>query len=343
MHFIDETTLDVEAGAGGDGIVAFRREKFVPRGGPSGGNGGKGGDVIFVGDRGKNTLFELHIQKRMKAERGQHGGTNNKTGRSGKNMLLRVPVGTLIYDKESGELKGDIVSHGQQIIVAQGGSGGLGNSCFATPTRQAPDFALPGRPGEAASLRLTLKLLADVAIIGYPSVGKSTLISKISQARPKIAEYPFTTLIPNLGVVKWKNERSFIVADIPGLIEGAHEGHGLGDRFLRHIERTRMFIHIIEVDPYGHFDEREPIRDYQNIQKELEAFNPELLTRPQIVVLNKMDLPASQEAHEEIAEVFLNKGIPFMAISAATHKGLKELIDGTGKILFNLGLWKEII
>src|SRR6266568_3496392 len=271
--FVDEAKIRVAAGAGGNGITAFLRAKFVPRGGPSGGDGGHGGDVIMESSEKHNTLVHFRFNPEYKAERGRHGEGSNRTGRHGEGIVLKVPVGTLVYDEETGELVHDFAEANERIVIAKGGRGGRGNQNFATPTHQAPRESEPGRPGEERRLRLELKLLADAGLIGFPNVGKSTLISRISAAKPKIADYPFTTLEPNLGVVKLDDSRSFVVADIPGLIEGAHLGHGLGTQFLRHIERTKLLVHMVDVsDATG----RDPVEDFETVMRELASFNEDL-------------------------------------------------------------------
>src|SRR6184192_3701578 len=288
--FIDEAIIRIKAGDGGNGCLAFRREKFVPRGGPSGGDGGKGGDVIMESSERHNTLVHFRFNPEHKAQRGRHGEGSNKTGREGEDVVLKVPVGTILYDNETGERVHDFSTPDETIIIARGGRGGRGNAQFATSTHQAPRECEPGRPGEERAYRLELKLLADVALVGFPNVGKSTLISRISAARPKIADYPFTTLQPNLGVVavgQPPEERSFVVADIPGLIEGAHSGAGLGIQFLRHIKRTRLLVHLIDVsDSSGRPD---PVDDFEVIMRELESFGAGLEEKPMIVVASKID------------------------------------------------------
>src|SRR3989442_13598982 len=283
--FIDEARIRVKAGDGGNGCVAFRREKFVPRGGPSGGDGGKGGDVIMESRERHNTLVHFRFNPEYKAQRGRHGEGSNRTGREGEEVVLKVPVGTIVYDADTGEKVHDFSSPDERIMVARGGRGGRGNAQFATSTHQAPREAETGRPGEERSFRLELKLLADVGLVGYPNVGKSTLISRISAARPKIADYPFTTLTPYLGVVALEDFRTFVVADIPGLIEGAHEGHGLGDQFLKHIERTKVLVHLVDVSE----PERDPVADYKTILKEIMLYNSDLAQRKQEVVASKGD------------------------------------------------------
>lgn len=321
MQFIDQAEVGVEAGKGGDGIVAFRREKYVPAGGPSGGNGGRGGSVILVAVENLQTLLDFRYSRHFKAEDGKRGGPNNCTGANGSDRLIEVPCGTVIYDVDSDELLGDLVEQGQTVCVAQGGKGGLGNQHFLSNRNRAPEYALPGLAGEQRRLRLELKLLAEVGIIGLPNAGKSTLISSISSARPKIADYPFTTLIPNLGVVRKPTGDGTVFADIPGLIEGAHEGVGLGYDFLRHIERTRVLLHLVDLTV------SDPIKDYQTIQQELEAYGRGLPERPQIIALNKLDA-----ADEEIMKALISKltqltSDPIFTISAVTRIGLDPLLQ----------------
>ena len=322
MHFVDEAVIYVKAGDGGNGCVAFRREKFVPRGGPAGGNGGRGGHVILLADPSVKTLVDLQLQRTYKALNGQHGQGSNKSGADGEDLIIRVPVGTAIYDHETGELLADLIKPGQKVIVARGGRGGRGNAHFATPTRQTPVFAEMGEPGEERVLRLELKLLADVGIIGYPNVGKSTLISRISAARPKIADYPFTTLVPNLGTVRVDNF-SFVVADLPGLIEGAHKGVGLGHQFLRHAERTSLLVHMVDI---AAVEGRDPIRDFEVINEELRLYSPELAKKPQIVVANKIDLPTAHENLQRCLPYWQKLGYEVFPISALTGEGLQPLV-----------------
>ncbi|MER3500887.1 MAG: GTPase ObgE [Candidatus Fervidibacterota bacterium] len=322
MSFIDEAVIYVKAGDGGNGCVAFRREKFVPRGGPAGGDGGRGGHVILVADPSVRTLVDLHLQRTYKAPNGQHGQGSNKHGANGDDLLIPVPLGTVVYDAETGERLADLVKPGQRVIVARGGRGGRGNAAFATPTRQTPVFAELGEPGEERVLRLELKLLADVGIIGYPNVGKSTLISRISAARPKIADYPFTTLVPNLGTVRVGNF-SFVVADLPGLIEGAHRGVGLGHQFLRHAERTTLLVHMVDI---AAVEGRDPLRDFEVVNEELRLYNPTLAEKPQIVVANKMDLPNARENLQRCLPYWQRRGLEVFPISALTGEGLKPLV-----------------
>lgn len=335
MHLIDEVVIQVYAGSGGDGCAAFRREKYRPRGGPSGGDGGKGGDVVFVATSSLSTLLDLRYRRHYKAPRGEHGRGKDQHGRGGQNREIRVPVGTMVYNDETGELIADLVTDGEKLVVAKGGRGGLGNINFKTATRQAPDFALPGEAGEEFTLRLELKLLADVGIIGFPNVGKSTLISKISKAKPKIADYAFTTLSPNLGVAAPPRRDSFVVADVPGLVPDAHKGVGLGIRFLRHIERTRVFLHILEMSDEP---EREPIQDYEIIMNELalyeESSGSELLSKPVVVAINKAeDLELAEICEEEYGPYFEEKGIPFFVISAKSGHNLVPMLHQLGDIL----------
>jgi len=324
MQFIDECTIDVRAGKGGDGKAAFRREPNVPRGGPAGGDGGNGGSIILVADEQLGTLLDLRYQRTYKAKHGEPGFDRDKYGASAPDVLVRVPVGTVVYDIDSGEQLADLSAIGQRFVAAQGGKGGRGNIHFATSTNQAPTKAEPGEPGQERKLRLELKLLADAGLIGYPNVGKSTFISAVSRARPKIADYPFTTLVPNLGVVGLSGGRSFVLADIPGLIEGASEGHGLGHRFLRHVERTRVLLHLIEVSAEPG---RDPLPAYDVINRELERYSPELAKRPQIVALSKLDLTETRDAYDSWRQKFAARGITLHAVSAATGEGVKELLE----------------
>ncbi len=321
--FVDEALIRVKAGDGGNGCVAFRREKYVPRGGPSGGDGGRGGDVVLVASEHHNTLLHFRFNPEHRAERGRHGEGSNRTGRSGTAMEVPVPVGTEVYDADTGGLLCDFTEPGQRFTVARGGRGGRGNQHFATPTHQAPTRAEPGQPGEERRLRLVLKLLADVGLVGFPNAGKSTLISRISAARPKIADYPFTTLEPHLGVVQMPDLRTFVVADIPGLIEGAHEGHGLGIQFLRHIERTRLLLHLVDVSEASG---RDPNHDFEVILAELAGYSEELARKPMFVVATKLDVLGERRRLESLRRKAKRRGLPFFAISAVTGKGLKELL-----------------
>lgn len=323
--FIDEARIRVKAGDGGNGCMAFRREKYVPRGGPSGGDGGKGGDVIMESSERHNTLVHFRFNPEYKAQRGRHGEGSNKTGREGEDVTLKVPVGTILYDADTGERVHDFSRPDETLVVARGGRGGRGNARFATSTHQAPREHEEGRPGEERNFRLELKLLADVGLVGYPNVGKSTLISRISAARPKVADYPFTTLQPVLGVVavgEGRDEKSFVVADIPGLIEGAHSGAGLGTQFLRHIERTRLLVHMVDVsDGSGRTD---PAKDVEVINGELASFAEQLDKKPVILVASKIDV-ANQEKLEKLKRYAKKKKIDFYAVSAVTGRGVEEL------------------
>ncbi|MBW7956273.1 MAG: GTPase ObgE [Deltaproteobacteria bacterium] len=328
MKFIDEAKIYVKAGDGGRGCVSFRREKYVPKGGPDGGNGGRGGDVILIAEGRLASLLDFKYKREYKAERGQHGMGSMCSGRDGLDLRINVPVGTVVKDADTEEVLADLVEDGQEYLVSRGGRGGKGNAHFATSTHQTPRFAQPGEPGEERNLKLELKLLADVGIIGFPNAGKSTLISHISAAKPRIADYPFTTLVPNLGIVKFGDFGGFVVADIPGLIEGAHEGKGLGVRFLKHIERTSIFIHMLDLSPASG---RDPKDDFEIVNRELRAFKAELTERPQVVALNKTDMPEAEEKVPELLKFFNGLGIKVFSISAATGKGLKELVNFVGK------------
>lgn len=320
--FIDEVKIYVKAGDGGNGCLAFRREKFVAKGGPSGGDGGRGGDVVIVSSLHYNTLLHLRYNPEHKAERGGHGEGSNKTGHDGDDREVKVPVGTVVYDWDTAEPLFDFTGPEQRFVVARGGRGGKGNARFAKPWHQAPTEHEPGAPGKALTLRLELKLLADVGLVGFPNAGKSTLISRISAARPKIADYPFTTLEPNLGVVQLPEDRTFVVADIPGLIEGASEGHGLGTQFLRHIERTRLLVHLVDVsDITG----RDPERDFEIICNELGSYSEELGSKPMIVVASKIDAAQDPERIAAVERIAEENGLAFLRISSATGEGLEEL------------------
>ena len=333
--FVDVATIDVESGRGGDGMVHFRREKFVPRGGPSGGDGGKGGNVILRVDPHMRTLLDFTYTSRFKAEDGAPGGSFGKSGGDGSDLIVRVPPGTAVHDEETGELVADLVGPGYELVAAVGGKGGRGNERFATATRQAPHFAERGEPSQQHRLRLELKLLADVGIIGFPSVGKSTLISRLSAARPKIAAYPFTTLVPNLGVVSLDDDRQFVVADMPGLIENAHQGVGLGHQFLRHVERTRVLIHLLDA---AALEGRDPVQDFETINRELALYSAELAALPQLVALNKVDLTEGREYAGLYRQELLQRGArSVLAISAATGEGLRELLEATWALLEQAG------
>ncbi len=327
--FVDLVNIKITSGKGGDGIVAFRREKFVPMGGPAGGDGGKGGSVIFEGDEGLSTLIDLHYNKQLSAQPGENGRPKKMNGAGGEDLIVRVPIGTTIYDDESGLVIGDVTEHSQQVLVCKGGRGGRGNVKFTTSRNTAPEIAEKGEPGVVKHIRVELKVLADVGLVGLPSVGKSTIISMVSNSRPKIASYHFTTLVPNLGVVKADNERSFVMADLPGLIEGASLGQGLGLQFLRHIERTRVILHVIDMSGS---EGRDPFHDYEVINKELETYKYDLLKRPQIIIANKMDLPGADE-QLELFKQQLKEDYLIIPVSAATKENINELVYKTADLL----------
>jgi GTP-binding protein len=335
MRFVDEVKIHVRAGDGGSGCVSFRREKYVPKGGPDGGDGGKGGDVIIKATSVKQTLLDFHFQRHFKAARGGHGRGKQQTGRDGAPFILEVPVGTEVRDGDTGELLADLTQEDDSVVVARGGQGGKGNMHFASSTRRAPRIAQPGKVGEERNIKLELKLLADVGLIGLPNAGKSTLISCISSARPKIADYPFTTLTPKLGVVRLDLGESMVVADIPGLIKGAHRGVGLGIKFLRHIERTQILIHLVDVSTCEHGVER-ALDDYRKVNDELGHFSSELLGKPQIVALNKIDLLVERGPLEELRAAFQRLAVPVHAISALTGEGTQGLIWAAAKQLQRL-------
>jgi GTP-binding protein len=320
--FIDEARILVKAGDGGNGCLAFRREKYVPRGGPSGGDGGRGGDVFLVSTEHQNTLIQFRFNPEHKAQRGRHGEGSDCTGAEGYSIDLQVPVGTVVYDESTGDRLHDFTASGERFLVARGGRGGKGNARFATSTHQAPTEHEPGKPGQERRLRLELKLLADVGLVGFPNAGKSTLISRISAARPKIAAYPFTTLEPQLGVVSLDDYRSFVVADIPGLIEGAHLGHGLGTQFLRHIERTRLLAHLVDVSEASG---RDPAHDFETVMAELASFSEDLAAKPMIVVATKMDAAQDPARVESLRQIAAQRGLAFFEISSVTGQGLDEL------------------
>jgi GTP-binding protein len=321
--FIDEIDVFVKGGAGGAGCVSFRREKFVPRGGPDGGDGGDGGSVVLAADPSITTLVDFHYQRHYTAERGRHGEGSNRHGKSGDDTVLRVPLGTMVTDRDTAASLGDLTAAGQRLLVARGARGGRGNARFASATNRAPRRADLGREGESRWIHMELKLLADVGVIGLPNAGKSTLVSRLSAARPKIADYPFTTLTPTLGIVRVDDHRSFVIADVPGLIEGAAEGKGLGHRFLRHVERTRLLIHLVDLDP---MNGRDPVDDYRLIMGELNAYSPELAARPQIVAANKAELPETEARRRELEAFCAKGGLPFHAISAVSGLGLSALV-----------------
>ena len=320
--FVDIAKINLKAGKGGDGAVAFRREKYEPAGGPYGGDGGTGGNIILKSDEGIRTLMDFRYNRYYKAENGENGKTKKQFGKNGKDLVLRLPVGTLVKDANTDKVIVDIKEQNQEFIIAKGGKGGRGNAKFATATRQAPRFAEPGGLGEELEIILELKLLADVGLVGFPNVGKSTILSIVSEARPKIANYHFTTLKPNLGVVKIENEKSFVIADIPGLIEGAHEGVGLGHDFLRHVERTKVLVHVLDTSG---MEGRNPIEDFYKINEELLKYNPKLAEKPQIIAANKMDILGANEWLEKIRKEFENKVYEIYPISAATGEGINQL------------------
>ncbi len=328
MQFIDQVKAYVRAGDGGRGCVSFLREKYVPKGGPNGGDGGRGGHIIFRATRDINTLLDIKYQQQYRAERGQHGMGKDMHGKNGKTLVIPVPLGTIIKDAESGEILCDLTIEGQEFIAVKAGRGGLGNARFKTATRQAPKFAQPGEPGEEKNLILELKLLADAGLIGLPNAGKSTLISALSSARPKIADYPFTTLMPILGVVKYAEFKSFVIADIPGLIEGAHKGTGLGFQFLRHVERTSILLHLIDISEMA---EGNPIDNLEKINKELELYSPELIRKPQAVAGTKLDIKGDGRRLDRLALYCKDKSYDFFPICAVTGKGIKELITYLAK------------
>ncbi|MFH1288649.1 MAG: GTPase ObgE [bacterium] len=324
MMFIDQIEIHVKAGDGGSGCVSFRREKYIPRGGPDGGEGARGGSIIIKADKNIKTLVDFYYRPHCKAGRGGHGQGSDRSGKSGKDIVLLAPLGTMIYNVETGDLLSDLVEKGQEFLLAKGGRGGKGNAHFATATHQAPRFAQKGEPGEEYHIRLELKFIADIGIIGLPNAGKSTLLSRISRAHPKIANYPFTTLYPNLGVVDLGDGFSFVAADLPGLIDGAASGEGLGDRFLRHIQRTKILVHLIDLS--NEEEERDFQSDYETIIHELELYDPLLMEKKHIVVGNKLDMPKAKEILPKVEKYFKRKKMPFLAISGTSGEGLKRLI-----------------
>jgi GTP-binding protein len=327
--FVDQVKIYVKGGDGGDGMVAFRREKYVPKGGPAGGDGGNGANVVFQVEEGLRTLMDFRYQRHFKAPRGEHGMSKNQHGKNAKDMIVKVPPGTIVTDANTGAVIADLVEHGQQAVIARGGRGGRGNSRFATPANPAPELSEKGEPGQEKDIVMELKLLADVGLVGFPSVGKSTLLSVVSAARPKIAEYHFTTIAPNLGMVETEDGRSFVLADLPGLIEGAHSGVGLGHQFLRHIERTRVIIHVIDM---AATEGRDPYEDYLTINNELKEYNLRLTERPQVIVANKMDMPDAEENLKVFKEK-LGDDHPIFPISAFTRVGLRELLFAVADLL----------
>lgn len=329
--FVDRAKIYVKAGDGGNGVVAFRREKFVPRGGPSGGDGGRGADIILMVDSDLSTLMDFKYRVHYKAKRGEHGQGSNKFGRGAENLVINVPPGTVVKDADTGDILADLVENGHSFVVAKGGRGGRGNARFTSSVHRAPDFAEKGEPGEERWIVLELKLLADVGLIGFPNAGKSTLLSRMTAARPKIADYPFTTLSPNLGVVDtgFGKGGSFVLADIPGLIEGAHEGQGLGHEFLRHVERTRLLVHVLDMSGM----ERDPLEGFHAINKELVKYSEKLLEKPQVIVANKMDLPKARENYDKIKPSLEKAGYDIIPVSGATGQGVKQLLQHIGEML----------
>lgn len=328
--FVDKAKIFIKAGDGGDGKVSFRREKYVPNGGPDGGDGGAGGDIIFEVDDNMRTLMDFRYKRKHVAESGEHGMAGNSFGKSGQHLVIKVPSGTIVRSVESGKAIADLKNPGDRFVAARGGRGGQGNQHFATPTRQAPRFAQPGEKGEEREVELELKLLADVGLLGFPNVGKSTFLSIVTSAKPKIANYHFTTLVPNLGVVDLGEGRSFVIADIPGLIEGAHTGVGLGHDFLRHVERTKVLIHIIDISGV---EGREPLEDFRKINEELALYNTKLSGKPQLVACNKMDIPGAEENFQRIKEALEAEGYEVFKLSAATRQGIEPLLNRTFNLL----------
>lgn len=331
--FVDKAKIHIKAGDGGNGRISFRREKYVPNGGPDGGDGGKGGDIIFIVDENMRTLMDFRYKRKHTAGNGNDGEDNNSFGKSAEDLYIKVPQGTIIRDAETGGVLADLKNPGDQVIAAHGGRGGKGNWHFATPTRQAPRFAQPGEKGEVRDVELELKLLADVGLVGFPNVGKSTFLSIVTSAKPKIANYPFTTLVPNLGVVDLGEGRSFVIADIPGLIEGAHSGVGLGHDFLRHVERTKVMIHILDTSG---LEGRDPLADFDKINEELKLYSERLAQKPQVVACNKMDIPEAEENFKKVSEALTQKGFEVYAISAATRQGIEPLMNRVYNLLETL-------
>ena len=324
MKFVDSCEIKVIAGTGGNGCIAFRREKYVPFGGPAGGDGGRGGNVVFVGDSGRTTLLDVALTRTLVAESGEHGRGKDQYGKGGSDRVVRLPVGTQGFDKETNALLFDVDADGKEVVVARGGRGGRGNIHFASPVERAPRRAEPGEAGEERTLRLELKVMADVGLLGFPNVGKSTFIRAVSRARPKVADYPFTTLVPHLGVVAVGEESNFVLADIPGLLPGAAEGVGLGTRFLKHVERTRALLHLVTLDPT---EGRDPVVDFDALMVELGKFDPALAARPQVVAMSKADLPDVREAWTAVREQFAERGVELRLVSAATGEGVQETLN----------------
>jgi len=330
MKFIDEVTITVVAGKGGNGCVSFRREKYVPRGGPDGGDGGEGGSVVMEATQRKHSLLDFRFRNLFRAERGRNGSGRNRHGRSGEDLIVEVPVGSMIKDPEQGDILADLTKNGQRWIAAKGGRGGKGNAHFVSSTHRTPRFAQEGQAGEELSLKLELKLIADVGLVGLPNAGKSTLVSVVSAARPKIADYPFTTLTPNLGVVQYDDAPPFVMADVPGLIEGAHQGAGLGVRFLKHIERTRLLVHVIDL---SRVLPDNPLEPFKQIEHELESYSEDLLKKPRIIVLNKTDLVKNRQELEKIEKCYRELGFPVLLISSLKRDGVRELVRLLTKLI----------
>jgi len=331
--FIDKAKILVKAGDGGEGRISFRREKYVPNGGPDGGDGGDGGDIVFIVDENMRTLMDFRYKRKHVAQNGEMGGVNNSSGKSAENLYIKVPAGTVLRDSETGALLGDLKKTEDKVVIARGGKGGKGNQHYATPTRQVPRFAQPGERGMERWIEMELKLLADVGLVGFPNVGKSTFLSIVTSAKPKIANYHFTTLVPNLGVVNLSGGRNFVIADIPGLIEGAHSGVGLGHDFLRHVERTKVLIHLLDTSG---LEGRDPLNDFSKINEELKLYSEKLVNKPQVVACNKMDIPESEENYKRVAEELSRKGYEVFAISAATREGIVPLMDRVYNLLENV-------
>lgn len=334
--FLDEAIVEFTSGRGGSGAVSFHTEKHVPRGGPDGADGGRGGDVVLIADRGRRTLYDFRLLDHYEAESGSHG-YSNKRGKNGKDIIIKLPVGTVVTDTETGQMLVDMTKHGMKFVIAKGGRGGHGNQHYVNSVRQAPNFAEKGGPSEKVKVKLELKLLADVGLVGMPNAGKSTLISSISAAKPKIADYPFTTIVPNLGVVSFR-DTTFTVADMPGLIEGASEGIGLGHQFLKHVERTRVLVHVVDILP---IDESDPVQNFETIERELKLYNEEIYSRPRIIALNKIDMVPA-ETIEQVTEKFAQFGFPVFPISGYTNRGLTDLLNAMTDAVEQVGPEEEI-
>jgi len=326
MKFVDEAEIDVRSGKGGDGCVSFRRERYVPKGGPDGGDGGRGGSVILKADRQLSTLLDHRYTRHYHADNGRPGMGKDRYGAAGKDLTVQVPVGTLVYDRDTNQLLSDLDRHAAELVAARGGAGGRGNLRFKTPTQRAPTKAEPGQPGEERRLRLELKLLADVGVVGFPNTGKSTLVSRISRAKPKIADYPFTTLVPTLGVVAAGDHDSFVIADVPGLIEGAHQGAGLGHRFLKHVERCRVLVHLLTWEPGEDPDPHALVKRFDSLEREMELFDPDLATKPRVIAISKIDLSEVRSILEAVTELLAPRKLPLIPVSSVTGEGLDRLI-----------------